>query len=296
MEIDTTAANPADEGPVTLVDAVEAAAGNQGAQAEATTPAGEGEASIDDLAKEALGEPDATPEEIEVEYEGEKRTLPPKWRDAFLREQDYRRKTMDLAEQRKGFETERTKFQETATQISQNFQANVQLATLQAQIADLEQTDISYWTDEDIAAGQARLAAMKAQAAGIAQNLTNYQQMVQRQQSEQFAKLRSDCLAEAAARIPNFTEQRRSELEKLAVETGADPSEVQSLTDPWAYELLHFADIGRKFIERQRRAAQMKTAHAGTPATMLGGSSPGVKSPEDMTQEEYNEWRNAGNG
>lgn len=285
-----TAANPADDGPVTLLDAIEQ---NQAAQPEAQAPAGEGEATLDDLAKEALGETEATPEdEIEVEYEGERRKLPPKWRDALLRQQDYTRKTMDLAEQRKAFETDRETFQSSATQIAQDFDDHVQLGLLKQRITDLENADTNGWTQEQVNAGVARLHELRAQANGMVAALNDRQQ----QRTSEVQGARERCLAEVAARVPNFTDTRRQELEQLAVETGADKHEVANLSDPWAYELLHFADIGKKFIERQRKAAQMKAAHAGSPATMLGSAASGGKSPEDMSMEEYAAWRAAGNG
>lgn len=292
-----TAATPADDGPVTLVDAVEAQTGNQDGQQEAQTPAGDADGTLDDLTQEALGKPDATPEEeIEVEFEGDKRKLPPKWRDAFLREQDYRRKTMDVSEQRKAFEQERQTFTSTASLVAQNFQDHVKLGTLNAQINDLKTADITYWTEEDIAAGNARLMALQQQAMGLQQNLSGRLTQQQRAESENVARLREACLKEAAARVPNFTETRQQELEQLAIKTGVDPKEVATMTDPWAYELLHFADIGKKFIERQKRASQMRNAHAGAPATMLGSAASGGKSPEDMSPEEYMQWRSAGNG
>lgn len=285
-----TAANPADAGPVTLLDAIEE---NRGGQQEANTQAGDTEGTIDDLAKEALGDVPATPEEeIEVEYEGDKRKLPPKWRDAFLREQDYRRKTMDLGEQRRTLDTEREAFQSSANQVAQDFESHVQLGLLKQRIQDLEQADTTGWSQQQINVGTQRLWELRDEASGLANDLRQRQQ--QRTESGQAARDR--CLAEAAVRVPNFTDERRQELEKLAIETGADKSEVASISDPWAYELLHLADIGKKFIERQRKAAQMKAAHAGSPATMLGSAASGQKSPEDMSVEEYAAWRMAGNG
>lgn len=288
-----TAATPADDGPVTLLDAVEAATENQGGQQEAQTQAGDTEGTLDDLAQEALGETPATPEEeIEVEFEGDKRKLPPKWKDAFLREQDYRRKTMDLGEQRRTLETERETVQSVANQLAQDFQANVDLGLMDRQIQELEKADTTGWPPEQVNRGVAALLQLKQSRNALAYDIQSRDQ--QRTQEAQGARQR--CLEEAAARVPNFTDERRTELESLAISTGAEASEVKNLAEPWAYELLHYADIGKKFIERQRKAAQMKAAHAGAPATMLGSAVSGGKSPEDMSMEEYAAWRAAGNG
>lgn len=290
MELEA-AANPIDDGPVTLADPL------QDTSSQAPTVGAEPEASIDDLTKEALGNPEATPEEeIEIEYDGDKRKLPPKWRDAFLRHQDYTKKTMELSEGRKSFEEQRQVFEQSRQMVAAEFQAHVRLDVLKHQITNLSLQSTDYWTDEDIAAGRQSLAALQAEYNTLNQTLSNHHQqkaMAERADSE---RRRQAALSEVAAKVPNFTDQRRTELEKLAVEVGAPPEEVAGLSDPWAYELLHFADIGKKFIERQRKAASMRTAQAGTPATMLGSASGGSKAPEEMSMAEYAAWRNAGNG
>ena len=92
---DEQAANPADE-PIDVVEA---------APVEANTPA-EGDDvadDFDDLIKEGLGD-DSTPEELEVEFEGKTYKVSPEIKDALLRQADYTKKTMEVAEQRKAYE------------------------------------------------------------------------------------------------------------------------------------------------------------------------------------------------
>ena len=282
---DVTAANPADEGPVTLVDAVEQAK-TEASQTEAQNQAGDSE-DIDALTREALGETEAKPEdEVEVEYEGEKLKLPPKWRDAFLRDQDYRRKTMDLAEQRKALETEREQHASIAKRDQVVFEANVKIASLDRDIRNLEAADITGWTPEQIANGNRALANLQNERATLANALTAHAQEQERVSSEQTAKLREKALSEAGARVPNFTDQRRTELEQFAVSSGIDADAFKGVVSASEYELLHFADIGKKFIERQRKAATMKAAQAGSPAATLGGGSAGGKAPEQMSPSE----------
>ena len=287
MEHIETAASPADDGVVTLDEL-----SSQPAPEEATSPAEASEDTLDDLTKEALGETEASPEdEIEIEYDGDKRKLPPKWKDAFLRHQDYTHKTMDLAEKRKAFEEEQTTFKANVAQITENFQAHAQLGGLKMRIQELERVDTTGWSQEAIQSGVNQLNALRQQAMGLEQTIVQRKQAMQASARE----AREKCLAEAAAKVPNF-DARRQELEELALSVGADKDDVAELSEPWAYELLHYADIGKKFIERQRRASQMRTAHAGQPATTLGGASVGGKSPEDMSMDEYVAWRQAGNG
>lgn len=296
MELEeNTAANPADGGEATLDDII---AANPPEQSEATAPAEGGDGSIDDLVKEALGETDgATPEEdIEIEYEGTKAKVPPKLRDAFLRHQDYTRKTMEVAEARKAFEAERESFQALANQIDTDFSGVVQLASLQQQIEQLSSTSINGWTEEQKQVGIARLAHLQNQARELQTAIQ--QRAAQRTEAEQaaFEQAREAGFREAAARIPNFTEERWQKLKADSVAAGLDPAALEAVSEPWEYETLHYADIGRKFVERQRKAALTKAAHAGTPATTLGGASGGGKPPERMTEAEFIAWRNAGGG
>lgn len=296
METDT-AANPAGEGEVTLGDIVdldnrEAA---EPEQQEATDPQADGDGSetLDDLVKEALGEETkASPELIDVEFDGETFQLPPKLRDALLRHQDYTRKTMDLGEERRAFDEERKTFQETANQIAQDYQDNVQLGSLKMQIQSLENLDVSGWPQEQVNAAVANLQTLRDAAGQLESAIDGRRE--QRTEAQQQARDR--CMSEVAARVPNFTDERRQALESFAVEAGFNADEVANLTEPYAYEMLHYADIGKKFVESQRKAKSMTKAHAGTPATTLGGASAGGKSPEDMSYEEYAAWREAGNG
>lgn len=254
--------------------------------------------SIESLAKEALGQIDPDKpediEEIEIEWDGVKAKVPAPLRDAFLRHQDYTRKTMDLAEQRKAFEAQSQTFEQTAAQIAQNLNAVVDLAAVNKEIRRLSSLDTSGWPQSQIQQGRARLQELQSQAGQLTQVVNQRVNQVRETESQEMAKLRERAIAEAAAKIPNFTDKRRAELEQFAVDAGADPEVVQTLTDSWAFEMLHWADIGRKFIERQSKAASMKSASAGKPVRTVGGKSAGSKSPEDMSFEEFAAWREAG--
>lgn len=290
METITEAVAPTDDGPVTLEEP-----GNPIGQSDAT---GSSDDTIEALAKEALGEVDpASPlEEAEIEWDGIKAKVPAPLKDAFLRHADYTRKTMEVAEQRKAFEAEQTAFKQSATQIAANFQGFVQLAGLNAQIQQMAALDTTGWSPEQVQAGAAQLQRLQQQATQMNMALTQTAQQRTQSEQAQFEQARQAAAQEAAARIPNFAEKRRAELETFAQELGVPPEAVSEISSSWEWETLHYADIGKKFIERQRKAATMKAAHAGTPASMLGGASSGGKTPDQMTTEEYIAWRNAGNG
>lgn len=289
-----TAANPAGEEVVaTVEDGIETLPN----PLEANTPAAGSEPEadpLDDLTKEALGSEDANPELVEVEYEGEKFTLPPKLKDALLRQADYTKKTMAVADERKALESERKSFEAIASQTTEELQASAQLLSLNERIEQLSKTPIAGLSQEQINALRLDLQDLTRQRDGLNHRLQSHFQAKQQRESEEIAKSRDECLKKAATEVPNFNDTRRAELEALAVDLGVSPEDVGAITEVSAYKILHLADIGQKFIERQRNAAKMKAASAGKPATQVGGNADGGKSPEDMSMEEYIAARNAG--
>jgi hypothetical protein len=299
-----TAANPADEGPVTLADAVETAQQETGqAQTEAQTQAEGASGSLDDLAKEALGEPDASPERV-IEVDGRKfkivaddgQPLPGDFEAGYLKEADYRRKTMGLADERKALQSEREAFEQRQIENQQEARAYMRLDALAADIAELENLSIDGWPQDKVQEAARQLQQLRQQQQQLSGQLGQLQQERKTRSSDEYAKQREACIREAGAKVPNFTDERRSALENFAIEMGVGEDDAKSIVDPVGYEILHFADIGRKFIERQRHAAQVKAAGQGKPATTVGGNAPGGKAPEDMSFEEYAAWREAGNG
>lgn len=242
-------------------------------------------ADVDELDK-LVAPPEGEPEEVEVEYEGKAYKLPPELKDALLRQQDYTKKTMDVAEQRRSIEARAKQLETFETLSKERVTAFQNVAKLQAQIQQIEAIPLDGLTQDQINGFRLDLQDLYAQVA----QWENYQQQVaQREQQErgqQFAKARETAIAQAATRIPNFTNERRAALESLAVEMGAAPDDVQNIADPTVYEVLHYADIGRKFVERQRKAAQAKAAGQAQSATQLGGKTSNAKNPGEMSPAE----------
>lgn len=251
---------------------------------------------IEDLAKEALGEAEADVEEedVEIEWEGRKVRVPQSMKDANLRHSDYTRKTMDLSEQKKSFQKESEAFGQSAAQIASNLQAVVNLSSVNNEIKRLSAMDTSGWSQAQIQQGTNKLHQLQQQAGQINTALQQKAQQTQEAESQQMASLRQKAMDEAAAKIPNFTDKRRQELEQFAISAGVDQETVDTLTESWAFEMLHLADIGKKFIERQSKASTMKSANVGTPARTVSGKSGGTKAVEDMSFEEFAAYREAG--
>ena len=264
---------------------------------EAQTPAVGSEEDDDDLAKLALGSVDDANSEdefVEVEYEGEMVKVSPKAKDALLRQADYTRKTMEVAEIRKQAESFLAEAQQARNVSMAKIEASAQARQLDAQIEQLKNTSTQGLTQEQINGLRIDLQDMERNRAAIAADLNQLSAHETQLETEQLGKLREECLSVAATKVPNFTDTRRTELETLAVRLGASPDTVAEITEPFAYEVLHYADIGMKFAERQKKAAAMTTAQAGNPAPKVAGKAGAANDPESMSMEEYIAARNSG--
>jgi len=292
MEIEDTAANPAEpatdarpeEQDIVSLDAPKEQA------AEANTPAEGDESALDDL-EELVAEPEATgPDEAEVEYEGETFKVPTKLKDAILRQADYTKKTTEVANQRRELEQQRTVISAAGSSIVET----AELLGLQSEIVQLQRADISGWTAEQIERAEALLINKQNRAAALENHIMEKQTQQEQHEAAETAKRHEAAIAEASKSIPKFTDQRRTELETLAVELGIPQEFVEQIDSAAQYKILHYADIGRKFAQRQSQAAKMKAAQAGNPSARVGGVAQASKAAEDMSMEEYITARNQG--
>lgn len=262
----------------------------QAPEAEAETPAGGDLDPTDDLDTLIEAEQAAETEDVEVEYEGETFKLPPKLKDALLREADYRKKTMEVAEQRRSLE-QRSELVRFGEEIREE---HATLVSLDRRISQLKAADISGWTQEQVDQATQRLALLEQESMVVGGSVAQKQQQMAEREKAETAKLRETAIAEAGKSIRNFSDQRRVELEAVAVELGVSKEDAESITDASAYKILHLADIGKKYLARQSKAAQMKAAQAGNSTERVGGMADGGKAADEMSMAEYIAARNAG--
>jgi len=243
------------------------------------------EAELDEL-DALVAEPEGEVTEVEVEYEGKAYKLPPELKDALLRQQDYTKKTMTVAEERKAIEARAKQIEAFETLSTERKQAFENKAELRAQIKQIENIPLDDLTQEQINGFRLDLQSLYSEVA----RWDNYEREVatreQQERGQLFAKAREEAIAKAADRVPNFTNERRAALEALAVELGATPDDVQNISDPTVYEVLHYADIGKKYVEQRRKTATIKSANQAPIAAAVGGKGTGAKSPDSMSPAE----------
>lgn len=280
----TTAANPADEPIDATVEA---------AQTEAQAPAEGDETSnqFDDLVKEALGEESPDEELVDVEYEGKTHKVPASLKDALLRQADYTRKTTEVAEQRKAVEAAQQSIEIVRNLSVATQEAMAQAKALDLRIAELEQTPIDGMPDSTVAQLRLGLLSLKEQKGVVESDIAKLVDADRQRISGESAKFRQEAIERASREIPNFDDKRRSDLEAFAVKLGVSKDDAETITDAAAYKILHLADIGQKFLDRQRAAKKVESAQGASPAAEVGGKSHAAKDPNRMTTEEWMKWR-----
>ena len=243
----------------------------------------------------------ATPEDDteEVDWEdGNKYRIPKALKPALMKEADYRKKTMELADQRKAVEAVDAQLRQ-AQQVSQaEFQAQVQLTVLNEQVVQYEQVDWDAWTDAD--PFEAQKGWQKYQTAlnkrnQIGAELQQHMQWKDAVSQQETAKRREAILSTVAKEIPNWSTETQNTLESFAEANGYTREELSAAAEPRDYKLLRLAHIGQQFLDRQKAAANMKAAaQAKAAPTVSGNASGGNTDPNSMSAEEYIAARRAG--
>jgi hypothetical protein len=283
-------ANPAAEAiEVSDADAETLVKGAEEGAPEPYSPPAEEPSEPDELDKLVL-DPEAPEGEAaelaEVEYEGKQYKLPPELKDALLRQSDYTKKTMSVAEERKAVEAAREQLDTLRDLSGERMEAVKNTALIRAEIERIENTPAQGLTQEQIDRAGLRLATLQNQLGQWEQYGQTAAAKEKEARDQQFAKDRDEAWTKATAGNKNLTEERKAQLAEYISASGGDPTMINSITDPVVWQVLHDADIGRRFTERQRKAAQIKAAQATQPAPEVGGKSSSKKSPDEMSPAE----------
>jgi hypothetical protein len=226
-------------------------------------------------------EPDPTADWVEVELEGEKLTVPPKYREAFLKNADYTQKTQGLAEQRKVVEL-REQAIVAHEQVFQQLQPLYhQAAVIESQLQQLNSVNWEQLRAEDplqYSTRRADYAALSQSRQEIHNQIGQGQQYLSQQR--QYAAAEAAKAAEPILRkaIPDWGPDKDRKLTQFALTNGASAAELQGLAArPWAVILLEKA---RMFDELQASKAQLpkKVQHLSPVA------KPGAKPTVQSTQ------------
>lgn len=235
--------------------------------------------------QEAQAQPDPTADWVEVELDGDKIVIPPKFREAFLKNADYTQKTQAIAEHRKVVEM-REQSLIAQEQTLQQLQPLYGRATqIEGYIQQLERLNWEALYEQDPMlhnTKRADYALLLQQRQEIQNQIGQGRQYLEQQRS--YATAEAVKAADPIIRkaVPDWSTEKSNALGHFALKHGATPAELAGLAArPWAVILMEKA---RLYDELQASKAQLpkKVQHLSPVA------KPGAKSSlESSGQASY---------
>lgn len=234
-------------------------------------------------------ETEATEEPTEeVEIDGKKYAIPAALKDKFLMQQDYTRKTQEVAELRKAAESERAAIKQVVEADEAAAELKADLRTVDKSLKQFENVDWGRFAAESPAQAQAAMMQyqqLQMQRQQLADGLTKHEQTSRqaREQANQVALAQAH--AELLQAMPDFNRDLAIKIMDSTVSAyGYTPDEMATITDPRQVRILRDAMMWRE------SQAKLKTSQQPTPAqpvkTVKPSSKPTVN-PDKMSTAEW---------
>ncbi len=240
---------------------------------------------------------EATPDDwVEVELDGEKMQVPPKWSKAFMQERDYTQKRQLDADRARVVEAREHGLQvrEQALQALQPLYAqaqNIESTLQQAQRIDWE----ALRRDDPVeySAKRADYAALMQQRNDLHQHINQGHNYIQQQAQQNLAQQIQAAAPLIKKAVPDWSAEKDVKLTKLALEKGASPHELQNFvaTRPWAIELL---DAAHKWYELQASKAQLPKKATPSPVARPGAKPTHVSADAASYRKNTEAFRKSG--
>jgi hypothetical protein len=230
------------------------------------------------ITEEATSEAEAetAPQFEEVEYDGEKYQVPPKLKEAIIRQSDYTKKTQEVAEERKlvKHQLEQIRVASLQKEFTKAVEPELkEIYTIDQQLAQYDQVNWREIPAEDRSLHMLemqRLEKLKAAKLGeVEQKRVQFDAKYQ----EQVRELQSNAQKLLKDRIPQWSETTAKETRDWAISNGFTDEEINSIHDPRHAEVLWKAAQ----YDKARKSAQPSVAQAK--AAKVGSTNP---MPQDV--------------
>lgn len=213
----------------------------------------------------------------EVEHEGQKYKLPKPLKGALLMQQDYTKKTQELAEQRRAHEAATQSFAQTQQFQAEFLQEYGTITALDRAIEQYRSTDWNTLRAQNHDAAQQRwfeYQQLKDARDTAASELSTKVTKRQSESAAQAAKRSEDLRASLARDIPGYSPELAGKMQEFgARELGFTPQEIAATTDPRLHRLLHLAMQGKDAMSKAAKAAA---------AAKTAAAAEGVKPPAQV--------------
>jgi hypothetical protein len=238
--------------------------------ADAGTPA-EPEAATQDASASEEGDSDTqaldpdTPEQTaddadsgfeEIELDGETYKVPPKLRDAVLRQADYTRKTQEVA-----FAASQVQQQQQALQAQAQFsqataQEQQQLQQLESQLAQYRALDWAGMDTDTLTRARHQMDTLKEQAAGLRDGLNNKASQFQQYHAQLRQQQVQQGLEYLRKSIPKFDADTVQALRGYGASEGFTAPELENMLDPRVVKLMWKAQQFDTLKSQQKSAIE----------------------------------------
>ena len=218
-------------------------------------------------------------------------------KDGVLRQADYTKKTMGLAEQQKAWNAERTATEAFTREVGQVMHMNDQLA-------EYEKVDWQAWYQSDPKAAEAarfNYGVLKENRDNLARGLDAKVQERNAQAEQDYANRNEQERTVLSKPDPNmgwtgkFTPELKAELDTFARSQGYSDEHLARAT-ALDVKTLNLAMIGMKTLKQQRALAKQPVTEAQPVPKIDRGRGNITGNPADMDMERYAQWRANGGG
>jgi len=240
-------------------------------------------------------QPEPEDDSEEVEHEGQKYRIPKAVKPLLMMQQDYTRKTQEVAEQRRALEQHQQVIAQQAQFMQENIREVAQLQSLDERLAQYQQVDWNVLEAQDpFRAQQAfrEFTLLRDQRANLAQQLAAKEHQRSQETQRERAKRLEEANSVLAREIKGWGPDLAAKLSEFGEKQGFSKAELAHVDDPRVIKILHAAFVGSQLLNKQLSAAKAAPQPAATPVPTVGkGSAPAAKDPSRMSTDEWMRWR-----
>ena len=249
-------------------------------------------------ATESATEADEAPETT-AEGDTESDTPPDELKKRDWRQQDYTRKTQELAEQRKALETAREEFNKLRDARLKNADNAIQLAarTLQADFARVDWNTLAQTDPAGYVQKQHEFAVRHAELNQAWQALQGEQAEKERESTQARQKRMAEQESALLDTIPDWRDPVKraaetSEFVALARKSSVSDAELEWISENGSAGLVAILRDGMRFRKNQQQIPKAKPVpQAPPPPPKLASKATGTKSIAEMTDAEFAAYR-----
>jgi hypothetical protein len=178
----------------------------------------------------------------EFEWEGTKLNVPKSLREAVMKNEDYTRKTQELAEHRRALDQARETMQRG--QIDAQFQASIaseaqEVSVIDAYLKEANKLNWSSMNMEQLMRTRAEIDQVKERRAGLVQSIQGKRTQYDDAVKQHLTKLRANSRELIAKSIQGFNEEAEKAIRSYAVAEGLSEAEADSvMLDPRSAKIL----------------------------------------------------------